>query len=106
MFDSPEFPQSLDEDLFDEWLEKGRMSPISYEFMLVVWDETAGDYHPLYAESRQDVADKNPGYKTGNVGHSYTIAIYDLYSESKLGPEVFEWTVWCVSLPADRPVFS
>ena len=89
MFDSPEFPQSLEEDVFEAWLEKGRESPITYEYMLIVWDETTDSYHPLYAEDRADVKEKNPGFYGESPMHTATIAIYDLFSESKLGFEPF-----------------
>ena len=89
MFDSPEFPDSLEEDVFEAWLDKGRESPIAYEYMLIVWDETTGSYLPLYAEDRSDVKEKNPGFWGESPMHTSTIAIYDLFSESKLGFEQF-----------------
>ncbi len=89
MFDSPEFPKSLGEDVFEAWLEKGRESPITYEYMLIVWDGTIDSYQPLYAEDREDVKEKNPGFYGESPTHTATIAIYDLFSESKLGFEPF-----------------
>ena len=89
MFDSSEFPDSLEEDVFEAWLEKGRDSPITYEYMLIVWDETTNSYHPLYAEDRDDVKEKNPGFWGESPMHTATIAIYALFSESKLGFEQF-----------------
>lgn len=90
MFDSPEFPQSLEEDVFDAWLEKGRESPIAYEFMLVIWDEAEDCYYPAYAENRQDVLEKNPGFWGESVRHASTVAVYDLFSEAKMSFGVFE----------------
>lgn len=90
MFDSSEFPASLDEALFESWLEKGRQSPITYEFMLVIWDETLDQYSPVYAEDRKDIAEKNPGFWGETYGHTATVAIYDLFSEAKLSLNAFQ----------------
>lgn len=56
MFDSKEYPKSLSEDLFETWLEAGRESKMSYEYMLVVWDDLEADYHPEYVENRSQIA--------------------------------------------------
>lgn len=89
MFDSSEFPKSLEEDVFEAWLEKGRESPIAYEYMLIIWDETTNSYNPQYAEDRGDVKEKNPGFWGESPIHTSTIAIYDLFSESKLSFDAF-----------------
>lgn len=82
MFDSPEYPKSLEETLFEQWLEEGRESKMRYEYMLVVWDDLEGNYHPEYVESRAKIK-KYPFWgETG--GHSTIIAVYDLYSEARI----------------------
>lgn len=82
MFDSREYPKSLDEQQFEQWLEDGRESKMRYEYMLVVWDDLEGDYHPEYVEKRE-LINKHPFW--GNAtGHSTTVAVYDLYSEARI----------------------
>ena len=44
MFDSSDFPKPLDEDLFDQWLEKGRNSKIANHYLLVIWDTMEENY--------------------------------------------------------------
>lgn len=82
MFESREYPKALDEALFEQWLEAGRESKMSYEYMLVVWDDLEADYHPEYAASRVDFE----GFpKWGNSSsQSALIAVYHLYSESRV----------------------
>ncbi|MBO6494387.1 MAG: hypothetical protein JJ978_02385 [Roseivirga sp.] len=82
MFDSKEYPKSLSEDLFETWLEAGRESKMSYEYMLVVWDDLEADYHPEYVEDRSQIA-KYPLWGEAG-GHSSTIAVYDLFSEARI----------------------
>lgn len=79
MFDGPGFPKSLDEEVFNSWLEDGRNSKIGYHYLLVVWDEFESAYHPVYAEHRDEIASYlAPGSR------ERLIAAYDLYSESRL----------------------
>lgn len=82
MFDGPGFPQSLDELLFETWLEEGRMSKIGYYYLLVVWDEFEEKYLPVYIEER----DKIQEYQLygESVGQESLVAVYDLYSESRI----------------------
>jgi len=82
MFDSREYPKALDEELFEQWLEEGRESKMSYEYMLVVWDDLEADYHPEYVEKREQI-DKYPFWGESG-GHSFTIAVYDLFSEARI----------------------
>lgn len=82
MFDSPDFPKSLDETLFNIWLENGRSSKISYSHLLVVWDEFDSAYQPVYVESGEEI-DTFQKYGTLTVRESL-IAAYDLYSESRV----------------------
>lgn len=82
MFDSPDFPQSLDEALFDSWLEIGRASKIPYAYLLIVWDEIEEKYLPVFAENRKEIAGHA---RYGNSpSRQLLVAAYDLYSESKV----------------------
>lgn len=85
MFDSPEYPQSLEEDQFEAWLEKGRESKIGYEYMLIVWDDVAAEYKPVYAENRQHIKDLKISPWGESVAQESVIAVYDLFSESRIG---------------------
>ncbi|MEM9857900.1 MAG: hypothetical protein AAF843_11105 [Bacteroidota bacterium] len=82
MFDSPVFPKQLDEEMFQNWLEKGRSSKLSYNYLLIIWSELDKDYVPVYTQNRDEI-DKYQLY-----GESYTseslIAAYDLFSESRI----------------------
>ncbi len=82
MFDGPDFPKSLNEDVFNGWLEKGRASKIGYEYLLVIWDEYESDYRPLYTANRDDIGE----YKTERTAASreWLVAAYNLYSESRV----------------------
>jgi hypothetical protein len=83
MFDSPEYPKSLDEALFDSWLEAGRASKIPYAYLLVIWDEIEGKYIPVYVEKRSDI-DSYEKYGL-SPANQLLLAAYDLYSESRVG---------------------
>lgn len=82
MFDSPEYPKSLSEDLFEEWLENGRENRIPYAYLLVIWDEIEGKYRPVYVEERSQI------HSYPRFGQSpenqMLVAAYDLYSESRV----------------------
>lgn len=82
MFDSPDYPQALDEALFDSWLETGRESKIPYAYLLIVWDEIDGKYLPVFAENRIEIE----GYEKygGSPVRQLLVAAYDLYSESRV----------------------
>lgn len=79
MFDGPDFPKSLDEEVFNLWLEKGRLSRIGYHYLIVVWDEYASEYQPVYAQLRSEIESRRA---SGNWER--LIAVYDLYSESRI----------------------
>ena len=79
MFDGPDFPKSLDEEVFNLWLEKGRSSKIGYHYLLVVWDEYEATYKPVYVDRRDEISQ----YKTSTRGE-LLLAAYDLYSESRI----------------------
>ncbi|MEL6558771.1 MAG: hypothetical protein AAFQ94_11345 [Bacteroidota bacterium] len=82
MFDGSDFPKSLDEQQFEEWLEEGRESKIGYEYLLIIWDAFEEKYQPVYLENR----DKISSYELyGNsVSQESLVAAYDLYSESRI----------------------
>ena len=82
MFDGPDFPKSLDEDVFESWLEEGRQSKLSYSHLLIVWDELESEYQPVYVEGREQL-DGYAERKTA-AGHESLVAAYDLYSEARI----------------------
>lgn len=82
MFEGTDFPKSLDEDLFDSWLENGRQSKLSYSYMLIIWDESESEYKPVFVESRDELHDYAK-YKI-STGRESLVAAYDLYSESRV----------------------
>ncbi|MCH7403568.1 hypothetical protein ACFOUP_13170 [Belliella kenyensis] len=82
MFDGPDYPASLHEDVFEEWLEKGRESKIPFAYLLIIWDEIESKYSPYYSELKSEI------YKYARYGqapdHQLLVAAYDLYSESRV----------------------
>lgn len=82
MFEGASFPKSLDEQVFENWLESGRQSRIPYSYLLIIWDDIEGEYQPVYVESRRDI----DGYDryTNTPGRHLLVAAYDLYSESRI----------------------
>jgi hypothetical protein len=78
MFDGPDFPKSLDEDVFNRWLENGRQAKIGYHYLLIVWDEYDSAYRAVYADDRNEIGTKI------SVGRERLVAAYDLYSESRI----------------------
>ena len=83
MFNGPDFPHSLDEDIFTRWLENGRAGKMGYNYLLIVWDEYDSAYKPIYAEHRDEIG-KYELYKA-STGRESLVAAYDLYSESRIG---------------------
>lgn len=79
MFDGPDFRKALDEEVFNRWLENGRLSKIGYHYLLIVWDEYESEYHPVYAENRGEIET----FQTSS-SQERLIAAYDLYSESRI----------------------
>ena len=79
MFDGPDFPKALDEEVFNRWLENGRLSKIGYNYLLVVWDDYESAYQPIYVAHREEIKP----YKTSRSRERF-IAAYDLYSESRI----------------------
>ena len=82
MFNGPNFPKSLDEELFSRWLENGRLSKIGYNYLLIVWDEYDSLYRPVYAQHRDEIGEYGI-YKSSATRESL-VAAYDLYSESRI----------------------
>ena len=79
MFEGPDFPKALDEEVFNRWLENGRSSKIGYSHLVVVWDDFESAYLPIYVSHRDEIGT----YKNSKSGERF-IAAYDLYSESKI----------------------
>jgi hypothetical protein len=82
MFNGPDFPQSLDEEIFSVWLENGRLSKLGYNYLLIVWDAYESEYRPVYAERRDEIGEYE-SYRT-STGRESLVAAYDLYSESRI----------------------
>lgn len=82
MFDGTDFPKSLDEEVFNLWLENGRLSKIRYNYLLIIWDEYESNYKPVYAEHRDEIGEYET-YKA-SVSRESLVAAYDLYSESRI----------------------
>jgi hypothetical protein len=82
MFDGSDFPQSLNEEDFDLWLENGRRSKIRYNYLLIIWDEYDSKYLPVYAAHRDEIGEYET-YQT-STGRESIVAAYDLYSETRI----------------------
>jgi hypothetical protein len=82
MFEGSDFPNALDEELFNVWLENGRLNKRRYNYLLIVWDEYESKYRPSYAEHRDEIGEYE-AYKV-STGRESLVAAYDLYSESRI----------------------
>ncbi|MEP2026357.1 MAG: hypothetical protein ABJH98_08020 [Reichenbachiella sp.] len=82
MFDGSEYPQSLNEEEFDNWLERGRDSKIAYNYLLIIWDALDEKYLPVYIEDRVGIQLYDP-YPYSSSQEAL-IAVYDLYSEARI----------------------
>jgi hypothetical protein len=83
MFEGPDYPQPLEESVFENWLEEGRASKMPYAYLLVVWDELENRYLPVYVEDREGLSSYE---RYGSTPERQSlVAAYDLYSESKVG---------------------
>lgn len=82
MFDGPEHPKSLDEEVFNTWLAKGRESKIGYHYLLIIWDEYDANYRPVYAEHRDEIGQYQKHDRSNDMER--LVAAYDLYSESRI----------------------
>lgn len=79
MFEGRDFPKALDEEVFNQWLENGRLSKIGYQYLIILWDDFESAYQPVYVAHRDDIK----AYKTPRSRERF-IAVYDLYSESRI----------------------
>ena len=79
MFETLHYTKSLDEELFDSWLEDGRNQLIGYKYLMVMWHVMEEEFFPAYVESRKDFSEH-----LGNTGQEELVAVYDLYSESRI----------------------
>lgn len=82
MFNGPDFPASLDEEVFNEWIEKGKLSKLGYQYLLILWDEFESAYKPQYVQERSEI-DLFERYPSVSA-HESVVAVYDLYSESRI----------------------
>lgn len=82
MFNSPDYPQALEESQFEIWMENGRSSKIQYAYVAIIWDELERKYFPAYLEKREDL-DSYERFGTSYSKESL-VAAYDLYSESRV----------------------
>ncbi|MFT7159390.1 MAG: hypothetical protein ACI9GZ_000557 [Bacteroidia bacterium] len=82
MFDGPDYPKSLDEELFDAWLEKGRMSKLGYSHLLIIWNELELQYLPVYIDNRDSIKEYDT-YRS-SISQESLVAAYNLYSESRI----------------------
>jgi hypothetical protein len=82
MFEGPNYPQPLDESLFEAWLERGRLSKIPYAYLVVIWDELETTYVPVFVELRSELQ-TYPRYGQA-PDHQLLVAAYDLYSETRV----------------------
>lgn len=80
MFEGREFPKSLDEEVFNSWLEKGRLSKMGYKYLLIIWEQYDSAYQPVYLEHRDDISQ----YDQSTTSRERLVAAYDLYSESRI----------------------
>lgn len=80
MFETYNFSKSLDEDLFDTWLDNGRNSRLGYQYMLIIWDAFEENFKPIYIEDRENINE----YQDIRSSQETLVAAYDLYSESKI----------------------
>ena len=44
MFESSGHGGSLDEELFESWLEKGRSGKVGYHYLIVIWNSWDNDF--------------------------------------------------------------
>lgn len=82
MFDGSDYPASLDEGAFDEWLENGRNSLLSYKYLIIVWSDMDRSYSPVYVEDRKAFSQYD--HYGDSVSQESLVAVYDLYSESRV----------------------
>lgn len=82
MFDGPDYPKSLEEEMFDAWLENGRTSKLGYSHLLIIWNELESAYQPVYTDNRETIS-RYEVYGQSTSQESL-VAAYNLYSESRI----------------------
>lgn len=82
MFNGPDYPKALDEDLFDAWLEKGRSRKMGYNYLLIIWNALEIKYSPIYIEDRNELHRYEVYGESSGI--ESLVAVYDLYSESRI----------------------
>ncbi|MEM8896299.1 MAG: hypothetical protein AAGC88_17095 [Bacteroidota bacterium] len=80
MFETAGYDRSLPEEVFESWLEKGRSAMIGYEYLIVIWNQWDNDFQPVYKETREEVS----VYARNLDANEELVAVYDLYSESRI----------------------
>ena len=79
MFEN-QYPASLSEDLFENWLEIGRNHKAGYYFLVILWDEWELNYKSVFIRDRDEAIN----YHLSLSLHENLVAVYDLYSESRI----------------------
>lgn len=79
MFEGPDLPKPLDEEVFNQWLENGRLSKVGHNYLVIVWDDYESAYQPIYVMERDEIR----MYESSQSRERF-IAAYDLYSESRV----------------------
>jgi hypothetical protein len=83
LFNGAAFPKPLEEEVFENWLVRGRDSKIGYKYLLIIWDNYDDDYQAVYEEERESI--KRYERYESSTGRESLVAAYDLYSESRVG---------------------
>lgn len=82
MFETLGFPKGLDESVFQKWLDKGRNSPLSVNYLIVKWNEMEEEFEPQYLEHKEQIKELSSEQK--NYTNEKIVAVYDIYSESRI----------------------
>lgn len=82
MFDGADYPKSLSEEQFEDWLKTGRESKIRYNYLLIIWDSSDEEYQSVYIENRDQISSYE--MYPDAYGAEALVAVYDLYSESRI----------------------
>jgi hypothetical protein len=79
MFET-QYGKSLEEETFESWLEKGRESNMGYHYLLVIWNTLDEVYQSAFVATRDDLH----YYQSHMAAQEVVVAMYDLYSESRI----------------------
>ncbi|MCR9249291.1 MAG: hypothetical protein NXI20_02670 [bacterium] len=71
--------KSLDESVFDQWLEDGKNRMLGEQYMLVIWNELELEFSPMYVVNKSDI---NTSLSASI--HERILGAYDLYSGSRI----------------------